>query len=193
MNQYFNQASAPFANPQNSNFCPNCGTKRVRTSQTVCPACGHAQYHNPLPGVSVIVRDSNGQILVGKRRSPPHLWCLPCGFIESSENFLEAAHREVAEETGLTIRVQSVVNVVSNVIHPHRATLVIVLLADSLSERAHPGDDITEIDWITSSFIPPMEFDADRYIITEFFAGRLTEIPVDRRFAERSGPGSRSV
>jgi hypothetical protein len=74
--------------------------------------------------------------------------------------------------------------VVSNIIHSQLESLVIVLLAEPLSGELAPGDDITAIDWITSRSMPGMAFDADKYIICEYFAGGLTEIPVDPRFAE---------
>ena len=56
------------------------------------------------------------------------LWCLPGGYIEFEESFIEAAHREVFEETGLEIELEGVINVVSNLLDEQHHTLVIVLV-----------------------------------------------------------------
>lgn len=51
-----------------------------------------------------MVYDNNGNILVQDRRDPgfPGI-CFPGGHVEPEESFVEAAIREVWEETGLTI------------------------------------------------------------------------------------------
>ena len=59
------------------------------------------------PNVAIIVMDSRGRILVGKRRqegraSQVGAWQLPQGGINKGESPLEAMYRELAEETGLT-------------------------------------------------------------------------------------------
>ena len=152
-----------------------------------CPDCGYVQYHNPLPAVSVVVENDAGAVLVGRRRQDPERWGLPSGFIESNENFIQAAHREVGEETGLSITVCSVINVVSNVIHRSLESLVIVVRATAHTGTPTAGDDLTELLWVqpqrAGGTLPPMAFDADAYIIERYFRGSLYEIPVDSRFA----------
>ncbi|BDP40665.1 DNA mismatch repair protein MutT [Deinococcus aetherius] len=51
-------------------------------------------------GVSVLLRDESGRVLL-QRRGDDGLWGLVGGGLEPGENFLEAAHRELLEETGL--------------------------------------------------------------------------------------------
>lgn len=131
----------------------------------------------------MLIRNDADEVLVGRRRDAPTLWCLPCGYVESNENFLEAAHRETKEETGLSIRILSVVNVVSNVITPQRESLVTVLLAEALPGTPRPGDDITEVRWIGAETIPPLAFAADQFLIAEYYTRTLESIAVDPRYA----------
>ncbi len=81
-------------------FCPQCGHELEQRDQAgrvrdVCPRCGFVYYHNPLPGVAVIVEWQGGVVLV-RRKYPPQAggWCFPAGFVEAGESSEEAAVRE---------------------------------------------------------------------------------------------------
>jgi 8-oxo-dGTP diphosphatase len=58
-----------------------------------------------VPGVPAIIRNSKGEILLGKRDSNmvcyPDFWGLPGGLIEYSETIEEAIKRELKEELGV--------------------------------------------------------------------------------------------
>ena len=60
---------------------------------------------NNLPlriGVGIILLNSNNQVFVGKRiDNPKNFWQMPQGGLDQNENFLEAAKRELEEETGI--------------------------------------------------------------------------------------------
>jgi len=59
-----------------------------------------------LPKIAVVVLvRRNGQVLLGKRKNSHSegTWAPPGGHLEMWETINEAAHREVAEETGLKI------------------------------------------------------------------------------------------
>jgi len=62
-----------------------------------------------LSGVPVIIKNSKGEILLGKRNKKmlyyPDLWGLPGGLIEFGETIEQAAKREVKEELGIGIKV----------------------------------------------------------------------------------------
>lgn len=51
-------------------------------------------------GVSVLIQDETGRVLL-QRRGDDGLWGVVGGGLEPGESFLEAAHRELLEETGL--------------------------------------------------------------------------------------------
>jgi 8-oxo-dGTP pyrophosphatase MutT (NUDIX family) len=63
-----------------------------------------------LPGVSAIVRDAEGRVLLG-RRSDDNRWGLPAGAIDPGEEPARAVIREVFEETGLRVRPERLVAV----------------------------------------------------------------------------------
>lgn len=62
----------------------------------------------PTPGASACVW-KNGEVLVIERAKG--LWSLPGGHLEAGETALEAAHRELLEETGITANLTALVGV----------------------------------------------------------------------------------
>jgi ADP-ribose pyrophosphatase YjhB (NUDIX family) len=124
---------------------------------------------------------------LGKRRGGfgGGKWCLPQGYIEFDENFLNAAIREVKEETGLDVEIRSILNVVSNQLSPRLHTLAIILLAGIVAGEPCAGDDLEVLEWVPlSGPLPEMAFEADERIIERYqktkFKGGL---PVDPDFA----------
>jgi ADP-ribose pyrophosphatase YjhB (NUDIX family) len=67
-----------------------------------------------IPCVGAIVFDDRGRLLLVKRANPPAqgLWSLPGGRQEPGESAHEGVVREVAEETGLHVRVEREVGTV---------------------------------------------------------------------------------
>ncbi len=178
MKQYFNQTKVEL-NSQCFSYCPYCGNIMKDMN---CISCKYHQYLNPSPGVSVLII-KNDSVLTGKRKNGKDKWSLPCGFIEYNENYLNAAHREVLEETGLKIQINSICNIVSNVISSNLQTLVVVLTASVVSGCEKPSDDFVELKWISAlsnDFI--FAFESDSFIIRKFFSQSLNSLPIDERF-----------
>ncbi|NOZ30825.1 MAG: NUDIX domain-containing protein, partial [Crenarchaeota archaeon] len=72
----------------------------------------------PLVGVgALVIRD--GKILLVKRKYPPGKgrWSIPGGHVEVNESILEAARRELLEETGIEGDPLGVVNVDDAIIY----------------------------------------------------------------------------
>ena len=172
-------------------YCPRCG--RELTSRTdgglaraTCGGCGFTRYRNPLPGVVVLVEDE-GRLLLGRRGAGSFRsgsWCLPGGFMEWSEDFLTAARREVREETGLEVTIESVLSVVSNFLAPSLHTLVVVLLGRRCRGEMKAGDDLVELAWYPlSGPYPELAFEADRHIIERYAEGGIAGAPVDPAYA----------
>ena len=172
-------------------FCLRCGAElsdreeggRIRRA---CASCGFVHYANPAAGVAVLIVDGNRVLLC--RRQADVLeggkWCLPCGYVEYDEDYLTAAHREVREETGLAVEIRGIISVCSNFLRPQVHTVVTVLLATPVGGEPTPGDDIELVRWFPSAgTLPDMAFEADRHIITRFFASRLEGAPVDGQYA----------
>jgi 8-oxo-dGTP pyrophosphatase MutT (NUDIX family) len=66
-----------------------------------------------VPGASVAVVNESGQLLM-IRRTDNDQWAIPGGKQEVGETPLEAARREVREETGIVCEVASLVGIFSN-------------------------------------------------------------------------------
>jgi 8-oxo-dGTP diphosphatase len=167
---------------------PGIEARQVFPSYDYAAEAGDPPARNPFPGVVVLIEDGGRVLLV--RRGPGRWmegrWCLPGGFIEFGEDFLSAALREVREETGLTVRVQSLLSVASNFLAPRTHTLVVVLLARLLpgSPAARAGDDADGLQWFPlAGPFPPLAFDADAHILARYGGAPFAGAPVDPRFA----------
>jgi NADH pyrophosphatase NudC (nudix superfamily) len=140
-----------------------------------CPECGYIHYKNPYPCIAVLVVNDAGEILLGKRHADsiyPGKWCLPCGYIEYDETYMEAAAREVKEEMGITSPPEGIVNVVSNMFDNGVHSLVAVLISYYHgNEPLIPGDDIIEAGWFHPDDMeqwPELAFSADKFIIQKY-------------------------
>jgi 8-oxo-dGTP diphosphatase len=182
-------------------YCPKCGARcRILPSggcnRMTCPRCGFVLYRNPSPGVVALIT-SHDMILLGKRAQNVFeggKWSLPGGFVEFEEDFISAAHREIREETGLSVKIVSILSVVSNFFSPELHTLVVVLLAEKHLGALQPGDDMVELAWFPlSGPFPPMAFDADEHIISRYHRTRLTGAPVDPQFASKQTVAQRGI
>ena len=151
-----------------------------------CEHCDFINYLNPSPGITIIIRSPDGRVLIGKRSKNARYgnkWCLPGGYIEYEESFIETAHREVLEETGLLVRIEGIVNVVSNNLDELHHTIVIVLIGDILEGNQEPNDDLTELKWIDSDQHAGISyaFEADKRIIDCYFSENIKILPIDSR------------
>ena len=53
-------------------------------------------------GVGIVLLNNNNEVFVGKRiDNPKNFWQMPQGGVDKNENFLDAAKRELEEETGI--------------------------------------------------------------------------------------------
>jgi ADP-ribose pyrophosphatase YjhB (NUDIX family) len=175
-------------------FCPVCASKLTieligERPRQRCLNCRFIFFHNPAPGVPVLVVDE-GRFLLCKRSTAsllgPGKWCLPGGHVEWDENFLRTGVREVKEETGVDIEIMSIISVTSIFHNRNNHSLAVVLLARAISGIAQ-GDGL-ETDaarWFSvAEPLPDMAFEGDRHIIERYFEAPFAGIPVDLRYAK---------
>lgn len=110
---------------------------------------------NQKTGVSCAIRD--GERLLLTRRQDNGLWCLPGGGVDSGESWSEAAIREVYEETGLSVRVASVLGVYTDpdaaVVYPDgRRTQIfgVCFRGTVVDGSAGLSDEVTQVGWFTA-------------------------------------------
>jgi 8-oxo-dGTP diphosphatase len=125
-----------------------------------------------LPAVTVdvvvfMVRGRVLQVLLIKRRSPPFqgYWAIPGGFVEIDESLDEAAHRELAEETGITgAYLEQLYTFGDPGRDPRMRVISVAYLGMIPSDRTSvvAGDDASEAGWFSVQSLPPLAFDHSR-------------------------------
>jgi 8-oxo-dGTP diphosphatase len=152
-------------------FCPRCGTpvilqERFGKLHEVCPQCEWIHFDDPKVAAAVLV-EQDGRILLVRRVNEPYRgqWTLPAGFIDAGEDPAQAAERECLEETGLSVRVKRVLDVIAGREHERGADFVIVYQAEVLSGILAPNDDADAAEWFEATNLPSLAFDATRKAI----------------------------
>jgi ADP-ribose pyrophosphatase YjhB (NUDIX family) len=157
-------------------YCPRCGSplkraQRYGALREVCPNCEWIHFVDPKVAAAVLVT-REGLVLLVRRAGEPFrgLWTLPAGFVNSGEDPAEAAARECLEETGLSVRVTRVYDIVSGREHPRGADFVIVYQADVVAGELRPDDDVDAVDWFDRTHLPPLAFRATQKVLESFYA-----------------------
>jgi ADP-ribose pyrophosphatase YjhB (NUDIX family) len=132
----------------------------------VCPQCGWIYFIDPKVAAAVLV-ERDGRVLLVRRVNEPFrgLWTLPAGFVNGNEDPAEAAARECLEETGLSVRVTRVMDVIAGREHERGADFVIVYHAEFVGGDLTPADDADAADWFVRSDLPPLAFRATQKVL----------------------------
>lgn len=157
--------------PNDYIYCPRCATPLDRrfvfgAERSVCPACGWIYFADPKVAAAVLV-EVNGAVLLVRRGNEPQrgLWTLPAGFINAGEDPAQAAARECLEETGLRVKITSLVEIVAGREHPRGADFVIVYRAEIAGGELLASDDADEVNWFPRTSLPPLAFRATQIVL----------------------------
>lgn len=104
----------------------------------------------PVPCVGAVVVDRAGRLLLVQRGQPPQqgTWSLPGGRVEPGEAETDAVVREVAEETGLAVRVGRLAGRVLRA-GPRGAVYDIAdYLCQVTGGDLRAGDDAADVRWV---------------------------------------------
>ena len=158
------------------NYCPRCGTEvalaeKFGRQRAVCPHCGWIHFEDPKVAAAILL-EQDGRVLLVRRVNEPYRgrWTLPAGFVDAEEDPARAAERECLEETGLTVRVTGLLDLIAGREHPRGADFVIVYHGEVISGELKAADDADEAAWFARSDLPPLAFRA-----TEAVLGRGSE------------------
>ena len=154
------------------NFCPRCGAavthvERFGKVRAVCPQCNWIHFSDPKVAAAVLI-EQDGRVLLVRRANDPFrgLWTLPAGFVNGGEDPAEAATRECLEETGLSVRITRVLDVIAGQEHERGADFIIVYLADVVSGELFAADDADAAEWFARNDLPPLAFKATQKVLS---------------------------
>lgn len=115
----------------------------------------------PMIGIGVVVLKGDDVLLI-KRGKPPRVgeWSLPGGLQELGETVRDAAHREILEETAVTIKLGGILDAI-DVIRPDDAGRIKThyTLVDFAAEWVS-GDAVGGDDAMHAEFMPLASIDA---------------------------------
>lgn len=132
----------------------------------ICPQCGWIYFQDPKVAAAVLIEDGSRVLLVRRIHEPFRgMWTLPAGFINGGEDPAGAAERECLEETGLSVRVKRVYDIISGREHERGADFIIVYLADIIGGDLSPSDDADAVEWFERSSLPPLAFKATEKVL----------------------------
>ncbi|AUS08807.1 NUDIX domain-containing protein [Laceyella sacchari] len=105
-------------------FCPRCGNRFSledlhipNQPQLLCHHCQFVFYLDPkLVVVAVVLNKERNKVLLLQRNEEPGkgLWAFPGGHVERGQDLFEAIGNEVKEETGLTVKIDGIINTCSS-------------------------------------------------------------------------------
>jgi ADP-ribose pyrophosphatase YjhB (NUDIX family) len=156
-------------------FCPLCG-ERLKLRQVkineperlICSGCGFVFYLDPKVAVGTITLFQN-KIVLAKRGIEPGYgqWVIPGGFVDRGETLAAAAARETLEETGLEVRVISLLNVYS---YTGKTVVVAAFTAEVISGVPRACDETLEVGLFSLKEIPwtDLAFPSTRDALTDF-------------------------
>lgn len=120
----------------------------------------------PIVGVGGVVI-SDGRVLLVRRAGPPlqGRWSIPGGILEVGETLIEGVRRELAEETGIDVRVRTLVEVFERIDRDASGRLqyhfvVMDYLCEAARGTARAGSDVTEVAWAAPG-------ELEKYALTE--------------------------
>jgi 8-oxo-dGTP diphosphatase len=103
-------------------------------------------FASPVPAVGIVCLRGDAVLLI-RRGKPPKWgeWSLPGGRIEPGERAVDAALRELVEETGVTARITGLIDVVDGIFAESGLHYVLIdYAAEWVSGKPVAGDDALE-------------------------------------------------
>lgn len=139
-------------------------------------------YDYPRPALTVDVvlatREARPRVLLIKRAKDPFVgrWALPGGFVDENERLIDAAKRELVEETGVTVTDLEQLCAAGDPGRDPRGWTVSVVFfgrvnADELNAKG--ADDAEAAEWFRLDELPELAFDHAE--ILKRAAGRIAD------------------
>ena len=160
-------------------FCPVCGgplesrlLKEGDPARLVCVSCGFVFYLDPKLAVGTVITDEQGRIVLVRRAIEPGYgkWVFPGGYVDRGEEVQRAAVREAREETGLDVRIDSLINIYS---YTGRTPVIVVYSATMIGGCLGCDDEGLEARFFEPDAIPwdELAFRSTQEALREFLGG----------------------
>jgi ADP-ribose pyrophosphatase YjhB (NUDIX family) len=124
------------------------------------------RWDDPKVAAGVVV-ERDGRILLVRRDHEPMYgrWSFPSGFVDRGEVVEQAAAREVAEETGVTVRIERLLGVYSRAEHP---VIFIAYAGTALSGEPRANHEVMEVGLFDPGHLPEPAFPHDTAIMEQW-------------------------
>ncbi|MCX8094297.1 MAG: NUDIX hydrolase [Candidatus Goldbacteria bacterium] len=141
-------------------YCPTCGTKTIKkmegkVKRDFCGVCKKFHYKNPPVAVAAVCFLNNGIVFIKRKYNPcKGLWTLPGGFVEAGETIEQALKREIKEETGLKIKKNKLLKVITVKSKICKSIILFGFFVEVANNRLKAGDDAQSIKIINVNKLP---------------------------------------
>lgn len=170
-------------------YCPYCSGPVAKKSENgarrdYCPRCNQFFYDNPLPVVSTILARDRRVLLVKRGKEPYRgQWCLPSGFAESGENIVEAALRELEEETGMKGKIIQLRDVDSSSNSFYGDLLFLTFEVEQTGGTLRAGDDAAAVRFFPLDRLPQLAFPSNTKALRTYVEGEKEHWAIVDSFA----------
>lgn len=159
----------------NTQFCGVCGApmKMATDISKKCTECGKQVWPSLATAIIVLIKKDNQVLLVHARNFKGNFDSLVAGFVETGENLEEAVHREVIEETGLTIKN---LKYFGSQPWPYPSGLMIGFSAEYVDGEIHlQKEELSRGKWFTKENLPilPEKLSIARKLIDAWLEDKL--------------------
>ena len=154
-------------------FCGQCSTEMRQSRDErakICDTCGLVIYPRMSPAIIVLIQRDDRILLARSPRFPPDLYSIIAGFVEPGETLEEAVHREVREETGLSI---TNIRYLGSEPWPFPNSLMIGFVADYAGgEIVIDNNEIVSAGWFDRDHLPmlPLKMSISRALVEWWIA-----------------------
>lgn len=139
----------------------------------VCEACGFIYFRDPKVA-AVVFAVQDGRVLLVRRGVDPQSgrWALPAGYVDYGEDPRGAAVREVCEETGMTVRITRLIDVLGPDAPGGTSAIVILFEAEVRGGTLAAQDDVEEVAFFAPDEVPMDEiaFESTRLLLAGWLA-----------------------